>query len=331
MKRLTIKDIAKKAGVSVTTVSFVLNNNPRVRKSTREKVQRIIDEEKFKPSLSSKKLVGKKSFNICLMMNPFSSLFDDIFYFEITRGIINRGMKYNYNVIISRPIMSQTELPDIIYSGDVDGIIFMQNVSRQLVDKAAESGLPFIIIDSYLNDKSLTSLNPNYEKATFDAASYLINHGHKNIAFISKPDPHFEPYIKSGFNKAITDFGLDAQKNSCTFDATDEDSAYEAAKLIFKENPLPTAILCSVDSFAIGVMRYADEMKIRIPEDVSIIGIDDIILSRYTKPKLTSVGIDKESIGNLAMDMIYQKIKGENPESVLLPMEIVERNSVKNI
>lgn len=332
MKKMTVKDIAKRAGVSVTAVSFVLNNKPGVSDATRKKVQKIIAETDFKPSLSSKKLVLNKSFNICLMMNAFSSPFEDLFYFEITRGIINRGMKCNYNVIISRPIMEQSELPDLIYSGDADGIIFMQDISQTLIDKAKGSNVPFLIVDSHASVEGVTSINPDYKKATYDATSYLIEHGHKDIAMIaSNVVPDFFAQTQKGFVEAMQAHGLTPNSVFSGISAASEDSAYLEAKKLFERKERPTAVLCTVDSFAIGVMRCAKDMHLKIPEDVSIIGIDDILLSRYIEPKLTTIGIDKAGMGTLAMDMMMQKIKGKNVESILLPMELIERDSVKTL
>ena len=330
MKKLTVNDIAKKAGVSVTAVSFVLNNKPGVSDATREKIQKIISETDFKPSLSSKKLVLKKSFNICLIMNAFSSPFEDLFYFEITRGIINQSMKCGYNVIISKPIMSQSELPDLIYSGDADGIIFMQDINQTLIDKANASGVPFLIVDSHSNNENVTSINPDYKKATYDATSYLIKHGHKDIAMIaSNVVPDFYTQTLSGFNEAMEEFHISPNTDFCGISALNEESAYKEAKKLLEMKKSPSAILCTVDSFAIGVMRCAKDMNLKIPDDISIIGIDDILLSRYIEPKLTTIGIDKVGMGTLAMDMIIQKIEGKTVKSTLLPMELIERDSVK--
>lgn len=334
MKKLTVKDIAKKAGVSVTTVSFVLNNKQGVSEETRKKVQKIIDENDFKPSLSSKKLVLNKSFNICLMMNSYSSPFEDLFYFEITRGIINRSMRCNYNVIISKPIMSRSELPDLIYSGDADGIIFMQDIGEPLIDKAIASGVPFLVVDSHTNRENVTSINPDYKIATYDATNYLIQHGHRDIAIIASstvPVPDFYNQTISGFNKAMQEHGITPYNEFVKYQATDEDSAYVAAYNLLQSKKRPTAILCTVDSYAIGVMRCAKNLNISIPDDISIIGIDDILLSRYIEPKLTTIAVDKIGMGTLAMDMIIQKIKGKNVESILLPMNLIERDSVKNL
>ena len=115
------------AGVSVSTVSFVLNNKEGVSEKTRKKVKEIIRKTQFTPNLNSKRLIMKKSFNICLLINSTSSPFEDLFYFEITRGILEKSREYGYNIVISEIFESQeNKLPDIVYSNDTDGIIFLR-------------------------------------------------------------------------------------------------------------------------------------------------------------------------------------------------------------
>ncbi len=332
MKKVTVKEIAKMAGVSVTAVSFVLNNKPGVSEETRKKVQKIIDETGFKPNLNSKKLVLNKSFNICLIINSFASPFEDLFYFEITRGILNRSQKYNYNITISKPAEGKDELPDIVYSGDTDGIIFMQDISRKLMDKAIASGVPFVVVDSHSTVEGITSVNADYRSATFEATKFLLENGHRDIAMISSETvPDFHTQTLAGFTEAMKEFGLTPNPEYYGYCATGENTAYEAAKNLFACKKRPTAVLCTVDSFAIGAMHCAKDLRLSIPKDVSFMGIDDILLSRYIEPRLTTVGIDKVKMGELAMDMLLQKIKGKKQDSVLLPMELVVRESVKNL
>ena len=329
MKKLTVKEIAKMAGVSVTAVSFVLNNKPGVSDETRVKVQQIIDETGFKPNLTSKKLLFNKSYNITLMINSFSSPFDDLFYFEITRGILNRSRKYNYNITIARLSSSKPELPDTVYSGDTDGIIFMQDINEKLIDKAVECKIPSVIVDSHSISKKIPSIAPDYRKATYDATKHLIKHGHTDIAMIAS-DTVLDFYKQSllGFCDAMNEVHLNTDPESCGICARDEESAYNACKKLLSGDITPTAILCTVDSFAIGAMRCAKDMGFSVPGDVSFIGIDDILLSRYIEPNLTTMGIDKVEMGKMAMDMLLKQIKGEKTQSILLPMELVERDSV---
>ncbi len=332
MKKLTVKDIAKKAGVSVTAVSFVLNNKPGVSEETRKRIQDIINETSFKPSLSSKKLVLNKSFNICLMMNSYSSPFEDLFYFEITRGIINKSMKCNYNIIISKPQKKGCDLPDLIYSGDTDGIIFMQDISPELIEKATLCGVPFLVVDSHSAIENVTSINPDYKKAAYDATSYLINHGHTDIAMIaSNIVPDLYTQTLSGFTQAMTEHTITPNPDFCNIAVKDAESAYAESKKLLSGKRIPSAIFCNSDSFAIEVIRCAKDMSLSVPDDISVIGIDDILLSRYIEPHLTTIGIGKVGMGTLAMDIIIQKIKGEPVENRFLPMELIERDSVKSL
>lgn len=332
MKKLTVKEIAKMANVSVTAVSFVLNDKPGVSDETRKRVQKIIDETGFKPNLNSKKLLLNKSFNICLMINSFSSPFEDLFYFEVTRGILSRSRKYKYNITIAKPSVSRNELPDIVYSGDTDGIIFMQDINQKLMDKAIACGIPSVVVDSHSIDERIPSVTPDYKKATSDATNHLIEHGHKKIAIIaSKTVPSFYKQTLAGFKDTMKAHSITPNPDFYGISAINEDTAYEAAHQLLTREDKPTAIVCTVDSFAIGAMRCAKDLGLSIPEDISFIGIDDILLSRYIEPKLTTIGIDKVMMGEMAMDMLLQKIKGKKPESILLPMELIVRDSVYDL
>lgn len=329
LKRLTIKEIAKMAGVSVTAVSFVLNNKPGVSDETREKVQKIISETGFRPNLNSKKLLFNKSYNICMMINPNSSPFEDLFYFEVTRGILNASRQYGYSITINDLNHAQEDLPELVYAGDTDGIIFMQDISEALTQKALRSEVPFVVVDSHTISDDVTSVNPDYCNAAYEATCHLIKSGHKDIAMIaSNVVDSFHRQTLEGFLQAMREHGLPAKPEFTDICVSNEQGAYAAAKNLLCAPNRPTAVLCTVDIFAIGAMHCARELGLRVPEDVSFIGIDDILLARYAEPKLTTVGIDKVHMGELAMNLLLQKIEGKKPESVSLPMELIIRESV---
>ncbi len=328
MKKLTVKEIAKMAGVSVTAVSFVLNDRPGVSEATREKVQKIIKETGFRPSLSSKKLVNGKSYNICLMISDSVSPFDDLFYYEITKGILEASRKCDYNIVISRASKKGADLPDVVYSGDVDGIVYLQNINDALLKKTIEKEVPFVVVDSHSGNPKTTSITPDYFSATEIAANYLFEKGHKRIAMLTTDSvPDFGTATCAGFKKAMENAGVKA-----VFENTkvrDEAGAYAAAKALLSMPDRPSALLCTVDIFAVGAMRCAKDMGIAVPRELSVIGIDDILLSRYIEPPLTTVGIDKVKMGELAMEMLLKKINGEKVDSILLPMTLVERETVR--
>ena len=217
------------AGVSMTAVSFVLNNKPGVSDETREHIQKIIDETGFKPNLNSKKLLFNKSFNICVMISPDASPFEDLFYFEVTRGILNKSREHGYNISINEPNYEDNELPDVVYTGDTDGIIFMQDISDALTEKAISSGVPFVVVDSHSLSDKVTSINPNYHGAAYSATSYLLSLGHRNIAMISSNVvPRFHEQTRSGFLSAMQEYGLKPAKEALAQSVRTETEAYDA-------------------------------------------------------------------------------------------------------
>lgn len=328
MKRLTIKEIAKMAGVSTTAVSFVLNDKPGVSDETREHIQQIIDQTGFRPNLNSKKLLFNKSFHACIMINPKASPFEDLFYFEVMRGILNKSREHGYNITIDEPIYDGTELPDAIYTGDTDGMIFIQDISDSLTEKAIASGVPFVVVDNHSLADRVTSINPDYCGAAYAAATYLLELGHRDIAVISSNVVDtFQAQTLLGYTNAMNERGIVPAPGYLEQSVSNEAGAYEAAKILLTRDDRPSALLCTVDTFAIGALHCAKDLGLRVPQDVSIVGIDDILLARYTEPKLTTVGIDKVHMGELAMDLLLQKIQGENPGSIRLPTELVVRDS----
>ncbi len=330
MKKLTIKEIAKMAGVSVTAVSFVLNEKPGVSDETRKKVQSIIEETGFKPSLNSKRLALNQSFNISLIVNPYSSPFEDLFYFEIMNGILNQSTKHGYNIVINKP--KRGDLPDSIYSGDVDGMVFMQDITPSMKKKAIASGVPFVVVDTHDSDASIISVSADYTRAAYMATSYLIVNGHRNIALLSSNIvPDFYKQTLQGFANALLENSIAVLPEFIEQTAYNEESAYFAAKELLSRENRPTALLCAIDSFAIGALACCKDMKLSVPDDVSLIGIDDILLARYIEPKLTTIRIDKTEMGAVAMDLLRRQISGKPVKSYSIPMQLIVRDSVKKM
>lgn len=332
MKKITVKEIAKMADVSITTVSFVLNNKPGISDAVRKKVQDIIDETHFKPNLNSKKLLKNKSYNICLIINANASPFEDLFYFDVARGILNQSIKYEYNLIMSKTANENPDLPNIVYSGDVDGLIFLQDIEEDLLKKTLKTEIPFVVVDSHKNASDITSVNSDYCVAAYDAANYLINMGHRDIVMIGNSTvSDFFKQTYSGFKNAMDKHGLSIRENQEDIAVSNEDEAYKIASKLLTSKKTPSALLCTADIFAVGAIRAAKDCGLSVPDDVSVMGIDDIFLSKYIEPELTTMSINKEDMGVHAMDLLYRKISGQNPSNIFLPMSLVERNSVAKL
>jgi len=332
MSKLTIKDIAKMAGVSPTAVSFVINNKEGVGEETRKRVEDVIKKTNFKPSLNSRRLFFKKSFNISIVVNYNSSPFDNLFYMEIAKGILEKSKEYGYNIVFTDISFEGNKfiLPDIIKQNDTDGIIFLQDTEKTVLNEIDRYNIPCVVIDAHSLNDNVTSIYVDYVLACYTATRYLIDNGHKAIAFIgSSYLPEFYLQAFSGFRKALEEAQISIPPSWIQIDAIDEVSSYECMERILKKNPIPTAVFCAGDIFAIGAIKCSKDHGYRIPKDLSFTAVDDILLSRYIEPKLTTVRIDMTKMGILALELIVKKINGEQMESVMIESDnLIVRESV---
>jgi Transcriptional regulators len=335
MSRITIREIAKMAGVSPSAVSFVINNSPGVSEETRRKVKEIIEKTGFVPNMNSRRLVYKRTFNIALVMINERTPLEDLFYVGVTRGILKRSKDYGYNIVFTEieKINNQVKMPSVIRQHDTDGIIFVQGYDSTVINAIEGLDLPYIVVDALDQDSAYTGIYVDYELASYVSTSYLIENGHRKIAFISKgKEPLFYMQTFKGFCRALEKHTISIPPDWLQITAFDESTAYMSMKNILESGNIPTAVFCSVDSYAIGAMRCAQDMGYSIPEDISFTGIDNLLLSEYFKPGLTTINIDKEHLGSLAMDMIVKKIEHNPVESAVVRSdELIVRESVKNI
>jgi DNA-binding LacI/PurR family transcriptional regulator len=210
---------------------------------------KIIEKTNFKPSLSSKRLLLKKNYNISLILNPTSSPFKDLFYFEITRGILEKSRELGYNIVIGEIYTDENgrnKLPDIIYSNDTDGVIFLQDISREIQNEIGNTGIPYLVVDSHSSDVDFTCVSTDYTEASYTAAKYLIGCGHKNIAFFTSsfiPDFYMQTF--TGFKKAMDEAGLSIIPSHIQSNVKDETTAYVCMEHLLKNPKIPSAVLCT--------------------------------------------------------------------------------------
>lgn len=333
MAKMTIKEVARLADVSISAVSFVINNKKGVSQETREKVQRIVEQVGYTPNPNSRRLIFNKTNNIVVLFKRNISPLEHYFYSEINNVILHECETRGYNLIFaSMDIRNNTvEFPNIIKSYDADGILFYGDVDPLILNGLAKYDIPTIVIDSHTPDARILSVTADYAVAAFTAVHYLIELGHRNIAYIGNSFlTDFSAQTFSGYKKAIEEKRLATNMQWIQLDSRDEQSAYQCMKNIFASPSLPTAVFCSADIYAIGAVRYIKEAGLKVPDDISVVSIDDIILSRYTDPKLTTIRIDKIEMGHIAMDLLIKEIQGEPVKSVVIkPDVLIIRNSTK--
>ena len=335
MSKITIKEIAKMSKVSPTAVSFVLNNRKGVSEKTRQKVLGIINSVNFTPNRSSQRLSFKKSFNLCLVMNPKSSPFDDFFYFDITRGIMEESGRHNYNLLLShlKYTDNKAQVPDCVNNQDADGVIFLQDTPLDVLSMVESAGVPLVLVDAQADIDKYTTINVDSEQSAYAATEYLIRMGHRYIGFIgSSYLPRYYVQTFTGFRRAMRNHRLTVNPKWLFSRAHDERSACKGMEKILKAPTIPSAIFCAGDLYAVSAIHFVQQKGYTIPKDISFISMDDIILSSHITPTLTTIGYNTADMGKMAVDLLIRKINGETVESYIVPSEhIIERDSVAKL
>lgn len=335
MAKMTIKEVAQLANVSISAVSFVLNNKKGVSPETREKVQNIIKQVGYTPNPNSRRLIFNKTNNIVVLFKKSIAPLENYFYTEINNVILHECETRGYNLIFASMdiINNEIEFPNVIKSYDVDGIIFYGDVDILVLNGLEKYAIPYIVIDSHTPDAQFLSVTADYGAAAYTAMNHLVELGHRNIAYICNSlFTNLSAQTFTGYKKAIEEHDLTTNMQWIQIDANDEGSAYHCMKNILASHPLPTAVFCSSDIYAIAAIRCIKECGLKVPEDISVISIDDIIISRYTDPMLTTVKIDKIQMGRIAMDLLIKKIQEEPVKSCMLETgKLILRNSTKAV
>jgi len=337
MEKLTIRDIARMAEVSTTAVSFVLNNRPGVSEATRKKVQDIIRQTGFTPNIHTRRLNLKRSFTVHVVMRQYDYSLFNLFAMDVLTGIFKESKYRGYSIIFTalEKDTDCSELMDAIHSKDADGIIFIQVYNKNVIRLLQEEQFPYLCVDSHApQDGSIPLLEVNYYDAAYRAIRYLVDKGHRDIGFlISDRHEEFHKYTLAGFQDALRDTGLTCRPEWMRQVVHNiPQPATAAMEKILSCPQRPTAVFCASDTYAANAVRYAVERGLRVPEDISFIGLDDLVISEYTNPAITTMGLDKIAMGRQAMSTLFQMMNGSNFERVLLlPTTLIERNSVKTM
>lgn len=329
---ITIDDVARLAHVSKATVSFVLNGKKGVSQATREKVLSVIEQLNYRPTLNSKRLYYQKSFTIAIVFDKSVHTFNNLFYYDIMNALLERCMAYNYVLVYSEFSIEGNELilPDNILNKDVDGLIFLKDIPLILISKLSSLEIPFVVVDDHSAHTSLYTVRTDYRLAAYTAVQYLISQGHKNIGFIGNTNiSAFYLDTLTGYQDALREANLPLNLTFC-YDNIDGRSKIEETFSLFRNNAnRPTAFFCMEDLLAIELIRFCQKTGISVPDELSIIAIDDIIPSDMIYPGLTTIALEKEEMSYSAIDILIDLISGNKTQSKVIPSNrIVIRDSV---
>ncbi|MCL6087721.1 MAG: LacI family transcriptional regulator [Actinobacteria bacterium] len=332
---MNIKDIAKLANISKSTVSRVINNDPKVHKDTREKILQIIKNESFIPNNIAKSLKTKKTKVIGILVPDIGNPF----YYEILRGIESLLDKNNFNMMLcNTEYDSKKELKyiSLLMSKKVDGIIIAPSSSiSKGVNLLYEKNIPFVVLDIIQDYIKTNCVLVNHFKVSYSATSYLLKNGHKEIFIL---DAYREnkslSNFRNGFIEAMKENKILIKDYYLNEASPDIIGGYKTLKKIINSKYNITAIITICDLAAVGVYKAAKELGVTIPDDISVIGNDDIPLARYLNPSLTTTRQPKFKLGYKSAEILLDCIKNENfnKENVKiyeLDTKLMIRDSIK--
>ncbi|MFQ5825200.1 MAG: LacI family DNA-binding transcriptional regulator [bacterium] len=331
----TIKDVAKKAGVSLSTVSLVINNKNNISPTTKKKVEEAISELNFHPRRYARGLASKKTFNLGFILTDDHFSLAEPFYTKIFLGTEFEARKYNYYILLTtvkKSFKVQESIPRFLLEKNVDGVILAGKVPTKLIDYIQERKLPVVLVDYDLRTNRVSTVFINNFQGAQLAVTHLIKSGHRKIAFIGGEINH--PSIRErlrGYKETLQEHKLPTVDKLISHSEpyTGVNDGYEATRKLLDAGISFTAIFASNDTMAIGAMRCLRERNLKVPQDVSIIGFDDIEVCLQVEPRLSTVRVFKEELGAIAVRRIVEKIENKKlmVNQIIVPVELVLRES----
>ncbi len=331
MSRTTIKDVAQAAQVSITTVSHVINNTRFVDPATKERVLTSLAELRYHPNSLARSLRNGITKTIGLIVPDASNLF----FAEMARKIEDFGFEQGYSVILcnsDNDPVKQTSYINTLLAKQVDGVIFISSDSEpdDLI-RLVDNNIPLVVADRNVPLELADVVLLNNEQAGYDATRHLLDLGHRCIACITGPND-LSPSMQrvEGYQRCLQEFGVAYKSDLLEMGDFGIQSGEEAMQRLLSSSCKPTAIFALNDMMAIGAMAAVHKAGFSIPEDISIIGFDDIELASMVIPALTTMAQPIDEIAHFATSFLINRLGGlrhETNQQIILTAELIKRES----
>ena len=328
--RKTIEHIAQLANVSKATVSRVINNSPKVTPKTRERVMKAIKETGYYPSATARRLTTNKAETIGLIIpSPQDKTFGNPFYTEILRGFTHQAKIEGYDLLlfINEHKFNYSRL---FHDRRVDGLLLV-GIKRndKGITQLSKNKFPYILTGK-VDYKEANYVDAENRRGAYQAVSHLTDLGHKKIGYLGGSFEFiFNQERFEGYLQALREHNLEYGKELTMESINTQESGYEAMQKLLESSLVPTAVFVANDLDAIGAMKAVKEKGLRVPEDIAVIGFDDIQLASHIEPLLTTVRQPIYEMGITAVSLLVQLIEGKKKEllKVILPTQLIIRES----
>jgi LacI family transcriptional regulator len=332
---VTIYDVAREASVSMATVSRVVNNNPNVKPQTRKKVFEAIERLGYRPNAVARGLASKKTTTVGVVIPDISNAI----FAEVARGIEDIANMYHYNIILcnaDKKKDKEIRVINTLLEKQVDGLLFMGGaVTEDHIQAFKTSSVPIVLCATTDEGDNYPSVDIDHSAAAEDAVNSLIQNGHRHIAMISgtlqDPANGFARY--QGYKNALEKAGITFNEDLVRIGNYRYESGLEVTKYFLDLQDRPTAIFAATDEMAIGAIHAIQDRGLRVPEDVSVISIDNVRMASMVRPLLTTVAQPMYDIGAVSMRLLTKLMKKEDAQNsrVILPHEVIQRESVAQL
>lgn len=333
-KDMTIKDVAKKANVSIATVSRVLHNLTGYSEETRKKVELAIRELGYQPNALARGLVNKRTYTIGVLFPSVSGMFSS----EILHGIEQAAQQNGYSVFVCNTDMDGARTLNylqVLREKKVDGVIFSsEKLKSEYYEAIRSMNIPVVLVASRSEFPDVPFVKVDDSLAAYDAVKYLIGKGHREIAMLSgAPTDEIAGLPRlEGYRKALLHSGLEAREELVAYGDFRFDGGCGAMEDLLDRNLPITALFAASDEMAAAALSVAARRGIRVPEDLSVMGYDNLKLCEMTVPPLSTVQQPLYGMGRAAMELLAHRIEhGAIPGSRTVPHHVVERQTVKAI
>lgn len=322
---VTIRDVAEKAKVSISAVSYAINNSGPVSEEKRERIMQAVKDLGYVQNGMARSLrLQKKGF-----IGYFASSLYGVFYGEVLRGIEEVFNKNDRELVAGRcnPSKDDLKVVRLLTEKMTDGaIIFSPSISDETLEKLADEDFPIVVLDRELYGKYISSVLVDNEGSAYKVGQYIYNLGLKKVACLVGPGFDGEKRL-AGFKRAVEEFGLELRPEWIINAHWIEEKAYAKIIQLVKTRSIPQVIFAFNDEMAKGCMEALRDMHFRIPEDISVIGMDDIQISSYLEPKLTTVHRPLYELGVTAAETLLQMMDGNKGKKIILPTHLIQRES----
>lgn len=329
MGSVSIKDIARVAKVSHSTVSRALRNSPLVSRETAERIRQIAEEMGYRPSAVARSLVTRKTKTIGVVVTTIA----DPFIAEVVSGIEEVANDHGYSVFLANSNADPDREIKVVHSFHerrVDGILVTASrVGALYIGHLSEMKVPIVLINNQHPGEFVHSVMIDNVTASRMATEHLIHLGHRRIAYIGDQFGYQSDTERfAGYRQALERAGLTFQPELVVHGDGKPEGGMRAMEQLLRLSPLPTAVFCYNDMTALGALRVARMRGLRVPEDISLVGFDDLFIASYTEPPLTTIRQPKRRMGQRAMELLLQLLRGEDSQQTIwMQGELIVRHS----